>query len=114
MTDILANQANHDGVTILGGEPFDQPEGVAELIMRLKENSLHITVYTGYTLEILVSKNDEQISQILNMTDLLVDGPFVRELSTDAGEYRGSSNQRLIYQPYLAMKDLQSHLKHSR
>ena len=97
--EILANRADHDGVTILGGEPFDQPRQVAELVYRLKRYGLHLTTYTGYTLEALLDRKDPNVDYILTHTDLLIDGPFVRRLSTHAGEYRGSQNQRLIFLP---------------
>ena len=97
--EILANRADHDGVTILGGEPFDQPRQVAELVYRLKRSDLHLTMYTGYTLEALVDRKDPNVDYILTHTDLLIDGPYIREFAKNAGEYRGSRNQRLILEP---------------
>lgn len=94
--EILANREKHDGVTILGGEPFDQPGPVAELIYRLRKHGLHLTVYTGYTMETLAGRKQPSVDYILTHLDLLIDGPFVTQLSKSAGEYRGSQNQRLI------------------
>lgn len=96
VSEIVGNQAAHDGVTILGGEPFDQPGPVAELAERLKRQGLHLTVYTGYSLQTLIDRKDPKTDYILTHTDLLIDGPFLSELSQNAGEYRGSRNQRLI------------------
>ena len=39
----------------------------------------------------------------LDLLDLLIDGPFVRRLHRGAGEWRGSTNQRLIPHPGLAL-----------
>ncbi len=89
--------APRDGVTVLGGEPFLQPEGLLSLVMRLKAHGQHVTLYSGYTLEELLSRHDPVVSQILDLADILIDGPFVKELSGDAGEWRGSTNQRIIY-----------------
>lgn len=97
--DIVANRERHDGVTIIGGEPFDQSGEVAELIARLKQYGLHVTVYSGYTLEDLISRKQPSVDYILTHIDLLIDGPFMTELSDKAGEYRGSRNQRLINTP---------------
>lgn len=94
--EILANSDGHDGVTILGGEPFDQPGPVAELVFRLKRHGIHLTVYTGYTMETLAGRKQPSVDYILTHLDLLIDGPFVAQLSKSAGEYRGSQNQRLI------------------
>lgn len=94
--EIIANHPNHDGVTILGGEPFDQAASVAELVSRLKNLGIHITVYTGNTIDTLIGKKDKSVDYILTHIDLLIDGPFIRQLKEDAGEYRGSRNQRVI------------------
>ncbi len=96
VSEIVRNRAAHDGVTILGGEPFDQPGPVAELAASLKRLGLHLTVYTGYPLETLIDQKDAKIAYILTHTDLLIDGPFLNQLSQNVGEYRGSRNQRFI------------------
>ncbi len=98
-SEIVRNRVNHDGVTILGGEPFDQPGPVAEFVSRLKRHELHITIYSGYTLEALIERKDPNVDFILTHTDLLIDGPFLSQLGQDAGEYRGSRNQRMIIPP---------------
>ncbi len=96
VSEIVSKRSDHDGVTILGGEPFDQPGPVAELAARLKRLGLHLTVYTGYSLETLIDRKDPRIGYILTHTDLLIDGPFLSQLSQNAGEYRGSRNQSFI------------------
>ncbi len=88
-----------DGVTVLGGEPFLQPTGLLSLVTALKAHGQHVTLYSGYTLEELLSRSDTVIDQILGLADILIDGPFVKELSGDAGEWRGSTNQRVIRLP---------------
>ena len=92
-------QTRHDGVTILGGEPFDQAYSLAALVEKLKAKNYHVAVYTGYTLENLLARDDESVNQVLAKIDLLIDGAFDRNLTRGAGEYRGSSNQRLILHP---------------
>jgi len=67
----------------------------------LKQQDQHITLYTGYTLEDLVSRDDQTIKRILELTDILIDGPFVKELSDNAGEWMGSTNQRIVHHPML-------------
>ena len=42
-------------------------------------------------------------SRSLELTDLLIDGPFVAALADGAGEWRGSRNQRFISHPALAL-----------
>ena len=88
-----------DGVSVLGGEPFLQPVGLAALLGRLKARGVHTTVYTGYTLEALGRRPEPAVRAALQLIDLLIDGPFVATLSQGAGEWRGSRNQRLIAHP---------------
>lgn len=96
IAEVVSHRYEHDGVTILGGEPFDQPESVAELVSRLKNHGLHVTVYSGYTIDQLIQMRLPSIDYILTHIDLLIDGPFISEMRDAAGEYRGSRNQRLI------------------
>jgi anaerobic ribonucleoside-triphosphate reductase activating protein len=93
--------APRDGVAILGGEPFLQPEGLLALMQSLKHRGQHITLYSGYTLEDLSARNDQTINRILELADILIDGPFIKELSDNAGEWRGSTNQRILHHPAL-------------
>lgn len=96
-----------DGITILGGEPFE-PEnvaGVAEMIYAVYEKFGYkktVWVYTGYTLEELLDMRDGdcefywEIESILNNTQILVDGEY-REQERDLSiQFRGSRNQRII------------------
>ncbi|MBI4496631.1 MAG: radical SAM protein [Chloroflexi bacterium] len=92
-----------DGVTVLGGEPLFQPQGLAALLRELKAAGIHTVVYSGYTLEALARRREPEVHEVLRLTDLLVDGPFVRSRATGAGEWRGSRNQRLIPNPAMAL-----------
>jgi anaerobic ribonucleoside-triphosphate reductase activating protein len=84
------------GLTISGGEPFMQVEQILELTKKAKVMGLNVLIYTGYTYEELISKDDENIRDLLLYADYLVDGPFqINKKSYDL-EFKGSSNQRLI------------------
>ena len=104
VAEINKKSGEYDGVTIIGGEPFDQAESLAALVVKLKAKNYHLTVYSGYTLEDLMARENASVNRILENTDLLIDGAFKRELSGSAGEYRGSSNQRLIFYPITRTK----------
>jgi anaerobic ribonucleoside-triphosphate reductase activating protein len=104
ITEINERRLLHDGVTVLGGEPFDQAASLQTLVKKLKAKNYHVCVYTGYTLESLQARGEESINRILEAVDLLVDGAFDSNLTKGAGEYRGSSNQRLILYPIQRIK----------
>lgn len=96
---LLDPEFERDGVTILGGEPFAQPEGLRALVKELRErNCPHIVCYSGYTLEVLQEKAARQpsIGEVLNEIDVLIDGAYVESLSSGAGLWTGSGNQRVI------------------
>jgi anaerobic ribonucleoside-triphosphate reductase activating protein len=90
--EILLSQA--DGLTISGGEPFLQATALAELIRLVRQKQdLGVIVYTGFTYEELLEM--PEAAGLLAQTDLLIDGPYIRELD-DGLSLRGSSNQRII------------------
>jgi len=98
VADLLMDPAyRRDSVSILGGEPFDQPDGVAGLVALVGDRGLPITVYSGYTVETLLRRamRKPSVRRILGAIDLLIDGPFVKGAADGAGAYRGSRNQRL-------------------
>ena len=82
------------GVTILGGEPFDQVKGLHKLVMSINSLALDIILFTGYTLEQLTDRADDHINEIIKSVDVLIDGPFIKELPIKH-EIIGSSNQRI-------------------
>jgi len=80
-----------------------QPAGLVALLGCLKARGMHTVVYTGYTLEALATRSDPAVRRALELTDLLIDGPYVAALANGAGEWKGSRNQRLIPNPALAL-----------
>ena len=55
-----------------------------------------IYIWTGYTIEELLKKNNNLIKHILSKADFLIDGPFIKELKDTTLQMRGSCNQRVI------------------
>lgn len=84
-----------DGITISGGEPLYKPEEMVKILKHLKERTKkNIWLYTGYTLEEI--KMDKGKNDCLKFIDVLVDGPFIKELYSPLLKFRGSRNQRII------------------
>lgn len=85
-------------VTFTGGDPMYQPEGFAELARAIKERtSKDIWCYTGFLFEHLI--NNPRHRALLELIDVLVDGPFIRALRSEDLLFRGSRNQRIIDVP---------------
>lgn len=85
---------NDFNVTLSGGDPLMNPENMALLARRLKEDGRTIWCYTGYTYEQIAG--NERFTPLLEMIDVLVDGPFIEAKRDISLRFRGSSNQRLI------------------
>ncbi len=86
-----------DGVTFSGGEPFCQAKVLAALGRQIHEIGLNIITYTGYTFEQLYSGGEKnRWRDLLEVTDYLIDGPFILEKKDWEIKFRGSSNQRYI------------------
>lgn len=84
-----------DGFTITGGDPFYQAKELRNLIDKLLLISDDIIIYTGFTIEELINKNDEDINYILNHISILIDGRYEKALN-DNSFMVGSNNQRKL------------------
>ena len=99
VAEIAANKLAQ-GVTVSGGEPFEQAAACAELARRVRALGLNVWTYSGYTYEQLeAGVPDPAARDLLAQTDVLVDGPFVQARHSYDLPWRGSSNQRLIDVP---------------
>ena len=101
-TDVKNMIINHlkqpqvDGISILGGEPFDNAYGLIPLLseIALTIPDKDVWIYSGYTYEQLTKRHDTM--RLLSLCDVLVDGKFVEELKDITLKFRGSTNQRII------------------
>ena len=93
-----------NGLTLLGGEPFE-PENQRALlpfVRRVKAvfPGKTIWAFSGFTYEELLREGShphcEVTEALLSLVDVLVDGRFVEALKDISLRFRGSSNQRLI------------------
>lgn len=93
-----------DGLSLLGGEPFEPQNQEALLpFLRKVKNELpnkNIWCYTGYLFDReLLSESRarcEFTDEMLSLIDVLVDGEFVQAMHDISLAFRGSSNQRII------------------
>ena len=92
-----------DGITLSGGEPFLQAAACADLValIRQRNSSLNILVYSGYYYHQLLemAKLDRDINRLLDLIDILIDGPFDAQQKDPTLPFRGSVNQQMIVLP---------------
>ncbi len=103
----LIKQKHYKGLTLIGGEPFQNLE-LVEFVKPIRKfvddynasiedeqfTKKDIWVYSGYTFEQILSSPKKL--ELLKLTDVLVDGLFVEELLNLKLKFRGSSNQRVL------------------
>ena len=83
-----------EGLTISGGEPFLQAGALGRMVELIRRRrDMGVIVYTGFLYEELLGMDGAQA--LLSRTDLLIDGPYIREMD-DGRSLRGSSNQRVL------------------
>ncbi|MFO0802749.1 MAG: 4Fe-4S single cluster domain-containing protein [Gemmataceae bacterium] len=94
---IAGAKAQHgiEGITLLGGEPFAHAEAAEELARATQELGLSVMVFTGYVIEDLT--RDANTQAVLRHTDILVDGPYLREQPDETRRWIGSANQRIHF-----------------
>ena len=98
--EMLSNPLT-DGLTLSGGEPFLQAADCAAIARAAIENGLNVWVYTGYTFEELLHEalTQPDYKELLELTDVLIDGAFIMEERSLLLKWRGSKNQRIIDVP---------------
>lgn len=92
------------GITLSGGEPFEQCEALIEIAQYAKQKKLNVWAYSGYTYDEILA--DEKKKKLLQCLDVLVDGKFDHTQKHHALKFKGSKNQRII--------DVQASLKENK
>ena len=93
---IRKKQKKIRGITLSGGDPFLQAEEMAALAREAKKLGLDVVTYTGYVYEELLALDLAGARDLLDASDILVDGPFMLEYKDISLPFRGSRNQRVI------------------
>lgn len=87
---------NVTGLTLLGGEPFQNVEGLLPVVKAVRKAApdKDVWAYSGYTFDQLLACPEKKA--LLEQCDILVDGRFMDDLKDPALRFRGSANQRII------------------
>lgn len=92
--ELIKKQKDIEGVTFLGGEPFEQADALGLLAQKVQSLGLSVMTFTGALLEDLKYCNDKGFDLLLAYTDLLVDGHFDSNQFDLSRPWVGSKNQR--------------------
>jgi len=106
ITETLMHKPELEGVTFLGGEPFSQAQVLSLLGTKIKKLNLSVVTFSGYPYEKLRNSKNSHWQALLNVTDLLIDGPYVESLHDLSRPWVGSTNQQ-----YRFLTDVYHHKK---
>jgi len=94
LDEILKVKDKIEGVTFIGGEPFAQAKSLALLANEVRKHGLSVMIFTGFKLDALKKKNNlNGESDLIENSDIIVDGLFVNKMASRKRRYIGSDNQ---------------------
>ena len=102
---VLSISGQIEGITISGGEPFEQKDALLAILREIKvKTNLSTIVYTGYEMEEL--QRFPEINQIFALLDVLIPGRYIDALNMNSKNadnskkqfcMAGSSNQQIHF-----------------
>lgn len=96
----LTAQGIQRNLCIMGGEPLCEENAfLTDLVIRevkRKVPEAKIYVWTGYTYEDLIHQSQPHVRNVLELADVLIDGPYIEAERDVTLNLRGSRNQRII------------------
>lgn len=97
--NILESKRKHgiEGITFLGGEPFEQATPLSILAHRAQEIGLSVMAFSGYYIEQLEENNKPGWKDLIAATDLFIDGPYEMDKPDKDRPWIGSTNQRIHF-----------------
>ena len=97
LADDLLVDSGVAGLSLLGGEPFQQAAASADLAERAQALGKTVWVWSGYAWPVLDRATDPAVRRLLAATDVLCAGPFVSRLRVEGAAWHGSSNQQFVF-----------------
>lgn len=95
---ILSQLKEKDGLSLLGGDPFDNLKDIDlyELVKKVKQQypNKDIWCWTGYTYEEIIKNKD--MFDFFSLLDVVVDGRFIESKKDIKLKFKGSTNQKVI------------------
>ena len=104
-----------DKITISGGEPFEQPEELKNLLREIREGFSDVLLYTGFELkEIALGLCGESGKEALEYIDVLIDSPYIDALNNKESALKGSDNQVIHFLNKAKEKEYLDYIKRGR
>ena len=97
LAEVAVVRGEIEGVTLLGGEPFEQAASLSAFASGVRALGLSVLAFSGYRIEELRGRYDRAIDALLLATDVLVDGGYEATWPETERLWVGSTNQRFHY-----------------
>jgi anaerobic ribonucleoside-triphosphate reductase activating protein len=95
MQEIMRLGSDIEGITISGGEPFLQAEALNCLLLEIKQKTmLSVLIFSGYEKTLLDTV--PLFRACLKNTDVLISGPYQKDVQPDYNQFCASGNQKLF------------------
>jgi len=99
-----------NGITLSGGEPFEQATACGILAETVKNQGKTVMVFTGFPFEQLITSQNTDIRYFLDYIDLIVAGPYIQEFACESRLWQASNNQTVHFltpemSPFLPWQD---------
>lgn len=78
------------------GDPSKPRSSLLTLVREIKKHGKDVWLYTGFTLEELIARNNPHELQLISMVDTLVYGRYIQEQRFPEVPWRGSRNSVYI------------------
>lgn len=91
--EIVALCDESEGITLHGGEPLDQSEGILEVIRAVKTAGKTVVLFTGYQRKEL---HEQSRIRAWYLADIVISGRYMEDKKNIYLQFRGSTNQRVI------------------
>ncbi|GEP88997.1 anaerobic ribonucleoside-triphosphate reductase activating protein [Chitinophaga terrae (ex Kim and Jung 2007)] len=98
LLQILRETPGIEGLTVLGGEPMDQAPALLPFLEQVKASGLSLMLFSGYTREAILASGCPYKAAIIDLCDIFIDGPYVKDLTSFDRPWVGSGNQRIFFQ----------------
>lgn len=119
-TDLICDEileASHnskiEGITLLGGEPTLQAEGLSEIAYFCNKQNLSVFLFTGLKLDRLRELQRAGVCELLSCCDVVVDGPFLPNKPDRLRNWVGSTNQQFHYLTSFYDSSIETNLEYS-
>ena len=86
-----------EGITMMGGEPFAHLPAAVALATAARGLGLSVMTFSGFTLEQLRERPEPEVAELIALSDIIVDGPYLREQPDATRRWIGSQNQRIHF-----------------